>query len=169
MTLEQLIELTQRTAEHRHSPWELGDCLDWNDPSEKQYVRMGCDFIVEPPTHPLDTGHERMRYIAACDPVLLLPLLQELQQLRQGLPAAGHPDLLAYHEAMLAAGVPQEALNVYDSNSYRRVGLRREYSEVLYATTQRDGHPDIHGEALLRALVAAFNAMLEQPKMGEGA
>jgi hypothetical protein len=72
------------------------------------------------------------------------------------------PALLAYREAMQAGGVPHEALQVYDSNSYRRVGLASQYREVLYATTQRDGHPDIHGMEILRAMVAAFNAMLER-------
>lgn len=83
MTLEQLIELAQHTLKHRHSPWKLEDCLDWSQPDEKQYVSMGCDFIVEPPTHPLDMGHDRMRYIAACDPASLLPLLEELHKLRK--------------------------------------------------------------------------------------
>lgn len=76
--LSKLIELATKALEERHSPWELGDCRDWPNPSEKQYVRMGCDFIVEPPTHPGDTGEKRMAYIAACDPATLLPLLQEL-------------------------------------------------------------------------------------------
>jgi hypothetical protein len=80
--LDRLIDLAREAAEHRHSPWEPADCLDWKDPSDKRFVRMGCDFIVEPPTHPLDTGHERMRYIAACDPALLLPLLVELKERR---------------------------------------------------------------------------------------
>jgi hypothetical protein len=54
----------------------------------------------------------------------------------------------------------QEPLQVYDSNSWRRVGLTRRYEEVLIPERQRDGHLSISNTNLLRALVAAFNAML---------
>ena len=82
MLIEQLIALAEKTLEHRHSPWRLEDCSDWREASDKKYVAMGCDFIVEPPTHPLDDGEDRMAYLAACDPAIVLPFLRELQQLR---------------------------------------------------------------------------------------
>lgn len=53
-----------------------------------------------------------------------------------------------------------EPLEVYHSNSWRRVGLKRRYQEVMIPCKQRDGHPDISRPKVLRALVAAFNAML---------
>jgi hypothetical protein len=57
--------------------------------------------------------------------------------------------------------VPNEPLEVYSSNSFRRVGLKSQYREVLYATRDRsDGHPNFSNYALLDALVCAFNAML---------
>jgi hypothetical protein len=57
--------------------------------------------------------------------------------------------------------VPNEPLEVYSSNSFRRVGLKSQYKEVLYATRDRsDGHPNFSNYALLDALVCAFNAML---------
>jgi hypothetical protein len=57
--------------------------------------------------------------------------------------------------------VPNEPLEVYSSNSYRRVGLKSTYREVLYATKDRsDGHPNFSNYAVLDALVCAFNAML---------
>lgn len=63
-------------------------------------------------------------------------------------------------DALDRAGV-REPLEVYDSNSYRRVGLKGQYRELVYAEAQRsDGHLSIHGTPLLRAMVAAFNAML---------
>lgn len=65
----------------------------------------------------------------------------------------------AYREAMARVSNP-EALEVYDSNSFRRVGLAREYKELVYACNQSDGHPDIAGTDLLRAMVAAYNVML---------
>lgn len=68
--------------------------------------------------------------------------------------------LQAYDQAMQAVGVPHEALSVYDSNSLRRVGLARQYEEVMAPTVAPDGHPDIWGVHVLRAMVAAFNAML---------
>lgn len=65
-----------------------------------------------------------------------------------------------FYEALDACGI-KEPLAVYDSNSYRRVGLAGQYRELVYAEQQRsDGHLSIHGTALLRAMVAAFNAML---------
>jgi hypothetical protein len=70
-----------------------------------------------------------------------------------------HPKVDSYVEAMQAAGVPHEALQVYDSCSWRRVGLAREYREMMVPTIARDGHPDIRGTEVLIALVAAFNAM----------
>lgn len=85
MTLDRLIELAEMALAERHSPWELETCEDWSEPSDHQYVRMGCDFIVEPSTHPLDKGEERMGYIAACDPANLLPLLRELRDTRSAL------------------------------------------------------------------------------------
>jgi hypothetical protein len=66
-----------------------------------------------------------------------------------------------YNRAMQAAGVPHELLQVYDSNSWRRVGLARTYHTVMAPTVAPDGHPDIHGTEVLHALVAAFNCMLE--------
>lgn len=75
--------------------------------------------------------------------------------------ASPSPALRAYDEAMQAAGVPREPLDVYTSNSWRRVGLARTYSAVMAPTVARDGQPDIQGTAVLYALVAAFNAMLE--------
>jgi hypothetical protein len=55
----------------------------------------------------------------------------------------------------------QEPLEVYDSNSWRRIGLARRYEEVIIPERQRvDGHLNISNTNLLRALVAAFNAML---------
>lgn len=49
--------------------------------------------------------------------------------------------------------------DLYTSNSFRRVGLANKYKEIVYATTQRDGHPDIMGEVHLHAMVMAFNAV----------
>lgn len=69
--------------------------------------------------------------------------------------------LSAYARAMQAAGVPHEPLQVYDSNSYRRVGLASQYREVMAPMVARDGQPDIRGADVLVAMVAAFNAMLE--------
>lgn len=70
--------------------------------------------------------------------------------------------LAEYRKAIAAFEVPQEPLQVYDSNSWRRVGLAGgRYKEVVWPVTQRDGHPDIVGANTLRALVAAFNAMPE--------
>lgn len=54
-----------------------------------------------------------------------------------------------------------EPLQVYDSNSWRRVGLASQYKEVVYPERQRtDGHLNIANTGVLRAMVAAFNAML---------
>lgn len=68
----------------------------------------------------------------------------------------------AWDEALMAAGVPHEPLQVYTSNSWRRVGLVRQYKTVLEPVTQRDGHPDLCGLDTLAAMVAAFNAMLKR-------
>jgi hypothetical protein len=55
----------------------------------------------------------------------------------------------------------QEPLQVYDSNSWRRVGLASTYKEIVYPERQRtDGHLNIANTGVLRAMVAAFNAML---------
>lgn len=68
-----------------------------------------------------------------------------------------------YEKAMREFDVPQVPLEVYDSCSWRRVGIRGDYKTVMYPCNSRsDGHPDIAGGHVLRALVAAFNAMLEQ-------
>lgn len=69
--------------------------------------------------------------------------------------------LLAYIQAMQAAGAPHEPLEVYTSNSWRRVGLKREYKQVMGPCRDKDGHLNIDGTNVLHALVAAFNAMLE--------
>jgi hypothetical protein len=61
--------------------------------------------------------------------------------------------------ALARCGV-REPLEVYTSNSYRRVGLKSQYSVVLHATRHNDGTLDISNTTLLEALVAAFNAML---------
>jgi hypothetical protein len=68
---------------------------------------------------------------------------------------------------MQASSVPLLALDVYESNSWRRVGLRDRYHEVMAPCTQKDGHPDIRGTDVLRALVAAFNAMLLRHPLGK--
>lgn len=77
-----------------------------------------------------------------------------------------------YREAMAEYGVPLEPLMVYTSCSWRRVGLAREYQEVMLPTIASDGHPDIAGQNVLLALVAAFNAMIEktaaEPQPAEG-
>lgn len=72
----------------------------------------------------------------------------------------------AFDKALQAADVPRLPLEVYDSNSYRRVGLQQQYQVVMEPCTQRDGHPDIRGTGVLRALVAAFNAMLLRSQFG---
>lgn len=55
----------------------------------------------------------------------------------------------------------QEPLKVYDSNSWRRIGLANSYKTVVYPETQKyDGHLNIANTGVLCALVAAFNAML---------
>jgi hypothetical protein len=55
----------------------------------------------------------------------------------------------------------KEPLQVYDSNSWRRIGLASQYKEVVYPERQRsDGHLSISNTGVLRAMVAAFNAML---------
>lgn len=72
----------------------------------------------------------------------------------------------AFDKAIQAAGVPLLPLEVYDSNSWRRVGLKERYHEVMAPCVQRDGQPDIRGTDLLRAMVAAFNAMLLRHPLG---
>lgn len=64
-----------------------------------------------------------------------------------------------FEMAMRRAGI-REPLEVYTSNSYRRVGLKSEYKVVLSAIRHNDGQTDISNTTLLEALVAAFNAML---------
>jgi hypothetical protein len=65
--------------------------------------------------------------------------------------------------------VPNEPLEVYSSNSFRRVGLKSRYHEVLCATRDRsDGHPNFSNYALLEALVRAFNAMLARRAVKSG-
>ncbi len=68
---------------------------------------------------------------------------------------------VAEYRAAMSTAVPKEPLQVYDSNSWRRVGLQSRYKPVMVPTRAADGHPDISGEPILRALVASFNAMLE--------
>jgi hypothetical protein len=77
-------------------------------------------------------------------------------------PPQGDPALdAAFIEALWRLPDAPQELSVYDSNSYRRVGLKRDHRELVWAYTQRsDGHPDIAGAEYLRAMVAAFNAML---------
>jgi hypothetical protein len=65
----------------------------------------------------------------------------------------------AYLEAMEAYDIPSELLEVYDSCSWRRVGLKGKYETVMQPVIASDGHPDITGGAVLRAMVAAYNAM----------
>lgn len=66
-----------------------------------------------------------------------------------------------YREALrYCAGLSADTqLEVYDSNSWRRVGLKGEYRTLMQPVVASDGHPDIAGGDILRALVAAFNAM----------
>jgi len=68
-----------------------------------------------------------------------------------------------YDAAMQSAAVPHEPLEIYDSKSWWRVGLARKHHEVMAPITAfaPDGHPDIRGQEVLRALVAAFNVLLE--------
>lgn len=68
--------------------------------------------------------------------------------------------LRAYDAAMCNPQVPEQALEFYDSCSWRRVGLKGPYKTVMQPTVASDGQPDISGSEVLRALVAAFNAML---------
>lgn len=81
--------------------------------------------------------------------------------------AVGGADL-DFEAALANDSVPRKPLQVYNSNSWRRVGTRKGYREVLAPITQRDGHPDISNEPLLRALVAAFNAMLARRESAHG-
>lgn len=64
-----------------------------------------------------------------------------------------------YVKAMQAPGVPGEPLQVYTSNSFRRIGLAREYRVICRAHKHNDGTLDITGTTTLEALVAAFNAI----------
>ena len=59
-----------------------------------------------------------------------------------------------------------EPLQVYDSNSWRRVGLKRRHEEIM-VPYQRDGRSDISRPKVLRAMVAAFNAMLARRNRSE--
>lgn len=70
----------------------------------------------------------------------------------------------ALEAAMDDLGYDPRPLEVYDSNSYRRVGLKGRYHTVMRAAVHRDGQPDITPTPVLRALVAAFNAMLARRK-----
>jgi hypothetical protein len=67
--------------------------------------------------------------------------------------------LAAYQDAIRQHDVPAGDLEVYDSNSWRRVGLKGKYKAVMAPCVASDGHPDIIGDNVLRALVAAYNAM----------
>lgn len=60
--------------------------------------------------------------------------------------------------------VPKEQLKIYESNSWRRVGTQIRYREVMTPYVHQDGQPDISGTPVLRALVAAFNAMLTRAR-----
>jgi hypothetical protein len=64
-----------------------------------------------------------------------------------------------FEMAARRAGI-REPLEVYTSNSYRRVGLKSEYKVVLSAIRHTDGQTDISNTPLLEAMVAGFNAML---------
>lgn len=81
--------------------------------------------------------------------------------LRPSPPPVPEQWLKVFAESLRLHGVPAEHLEVYDSNSWRRVGLAGTYKEVMYPCAAPDGHPDICGEGVLRVLVDAFNAMLE--------
>lgn len=95
------------------------------------------------------------------DPMQVLERGRQIEE-SGGLRLVATPALRAYDEAMQAAGVPHEPLEVYTSNSWRRVGLAGgKYKQVMIPTVMRDGQPDIVGTDVLVALVAAFNAMLE--------
>jgi hypothetical protein len=67
--------------------------------------------------------------------------------------------IAAYRDAMRQHDVPAGELEVYDSNSWRRVGMKGQFQTVMQPYVAKDGHPDIVGTNVLRALVAAFNAM----------
>lgn len=89
---------------------------------------------------------------------------EEFDRLRAADEPNGDDDTLildaTFEEMLDNTLVPQEPLEVYSSNSYRRVGLKSRYHEVMSPTKDRDGHPNISNYAVLDALVAAFNAML---------
>jgi hypothetical protein len=70
------------------------------------------------------------------------------------------PDqIAAYQDAVRQHDVPAGELEVYDSCSWLRVGTKGKYKAVMQPVVASDGHPDIAGRNVLRALVAAFNAM----------
>lgn len=76
--------------------------------------------------------------------------------------------LSAFKDAITRHGVPQQPLEVYTSNSYRRVGLKGPYTPICYAYKQRaDGHLDIAGTETLEAMVAAYNLVLALQQAGK--
>jgi hypothetical protein len=89
--------------------------------------------------------------------------LAELSQKTSGAESSALDS--SFEIARRRSGV-DEPLEVYTSNSYRRVGTKGEYHVLLYATRQRDGTLDISNYTLLEALVAAFNAMLIKDSAG---
>ncbi len=68
--------------------------------------------------------------------------------------------LQEYHQALAKFSTPLVPLQVYDSNSTVRVGLKGRYMEVVWAAPLSDGVSTIAGRQALEAMVAAFNAML---------
>lgn len=93
-----------------------------------------------------------------------LPCTCGLGALIDGVPE--RPEDAEFEKALSEGSVPIEPLQVYDSNSFRRVGTAEgRYKEIVYAYKQSDGFPDIAGTPTLRALVAAFNAMLARRKV----
>jgi len=71
-----------------------------------------------------------------------------------------HALIMQFEQMLEDTLVPNEPLEVYTSNSYRRVGLKSMYREVMGPVNDRDGHPNISNYAVLDTLVCAFNAML---------
>jgi hypothetical protein len=116
--------------------------------------------------------HEAERCRRYLDPVLnemvTVALADEVIRMRAALrmDAAQAEADARFDQALQAAGAPVLPLEVYDSNSWRRVGLKERYHEIMRPCVQRDGHPDISGTDVLRALVAAFNAMLLRHPLG---
>lgn len=62
----------------------------------------------------------------------------------------------------LAEEATQGEWQVYDSNSWRRIGLKGGYRIIIEPITQRDGHPDLHArrEDLDYAAAASPSAVL---------